>query len=91
MLFNDVLFICCTNHAEPDWTQFKQLFLGGCVDDDGATIGNIAREDAEFFTVYGRKPDGEAEAIADITDYDLAVQVLAHLGKLSGLETDEEC
>lgn len=65
-----ILFNCCTDNAEPDWSRFTQLELGGCINEsqDSETThinGGQHFADAEFFSIYGRTHDGEAEAITD--------------------------
>lgn len=92
---NALLFNCCTDHAEPDWTRFAWLELAGCRDanegagEDGETCieGLQAAKDAEFFTVYGRfpEPDGTCEAITDIRDARIALAVAGELAFRSGL------
>ncbi|KZE34128.1 hypothetical protein IMF23_00130 [Chelatococcus daeguensis] len=86
------LFNCCTGHAEPDWSRFTSLELAGCrdlnsTDDPAGTMiaGGQSAGAAEFFTVYGRKADGEAGAITDIEDPRDALAVAAELGMRSRL------
>lgn len=80
------LYNCCTHHAAPDWSQFVRLELGGCIDHDGQTDGGVAFDEAQFFSVYGRRDDGEAEAITDIHGSALdALVVAATLTGISGL------
>lgn len=71
------LFNCCTNHTPPEFSAFQHLEIRGCRNDgpmlskdgvpiDGTHIVTVHDDDeAEFFTVYGRKLDGDAEAITD--------------------------
>lgn len=85
-----LLFNCCTGYAEPDWSAFDCLELAGCRNagpagaDETETASATARE-AEFFTVYGRRPDGEAEAITDIHEPREALNVAARLAVRSCL------
>jgi len=83
----------CTNNAEPDWSRFKSLYIGGCrpdPDDEGHTLGCQTNEDATFWTAYGvlaSGPDADlSEAITDVVDLTRAVYVGAHLANLSGLD-----
>ena len=85
-----VLFNCCTEGAEPDWSQYMRLEVGGCVTDtmpngDTFTIGGKTDDEAEFWTVYGRFADGDCEAITDCEtreDADLVAADLARRSKL---------
>lgn len=91
------LFNCCTDYREPDWSRYSRLEIGACKlegtghfhdgEEDNITIGGLPfdGDDVEFFTVYGRNPDDEAEAITDIpgTMCD-ALAVAIALGKRSG-------
>lgn len=80
------LFNCCTDNAEPDWTDYAGLELGGCRDDDGATITGATLAKAEFFTIYGRDPNGYAEAITDVGhSIRNALHVLWELNRRTGL------
>lgn len=88
------LFNCCTGNAAPDWSRFIGLELGGCTSADGITTGGAAYNLAQFFTVYGRTREGEAEAITDIeaasgrerpTLLVRAIDVAAELSYRSGL------
>lgn len=93
----DHLYNCCTHHAKPDWADYKALVVGGCVndaegDEDGTCIiGNMPREDAEFFTVYGRDHEGLVMAITDADSLGDAMGVAVHLSGLSGLPIVVEC
>ncbi|MBY3335516.1 hypothetical protein HFN99_01030 [Rhizobium laguerreae] len=89
---NSILFNCCTEAKEPDWSRFSNLELGGCIDDDGYTIGGIIREEAEFFTVYGRLKGDVCEAITDWHgSFDEAVCTAEELARLSGLPLEVCC
>ncbi|MBB4017345.1 hypothetical protein GGR16_002374 [Chelatococcus caeni] len=86
------LFNCCTDYAEPDWSRFASLELAGCCDliipaDPEATMVAAGQSAAvaEFFCVYGRSAEGEAEAITDIDDPRDALAVAAELGLRSRL------
>ncbi len=85
---NAILFNCCTDNAPPDWSLFKSLEIGGCIDDPeepGHTIGNQPDDSAEFWTVYARHHSGEAEAITDCPTRAAADETAAELAKLSRL------
>lgn len=83
------LFNCCTNHAEPDWTQYDGLELGGCITVREAgeewTEGGQLAADADFFTVYGRFRGGGCEAITDINTLDDANVIAQALATRSAL------
>lgn len=86
------LFNCCADYAEPDWSRFTSLELVGCrnLNDPVVPAGTMIAGGqpagaAEFFTVYGRKADGEAGAITDIEDPREALAVAAELGLRSRL------
>lgn len=90
------LFNCCTELAEPDWNEFTSLEIGACrieIDETGAewTAGGLSRDDAEFFTIYGRNQDGEAEAITDIETYLGGCLILAELVRISELSASFTC
>ena len=81
-----VLFNCCTDHGEPDWSQFDALEIGGCADDgDGNTNGGLSRSEAEFFTVYGHFRSGGVEALTDVPTYEGALGVADELARRSSL------
>jgi hypothetical protein len=88
---NRTLFNCCTNAAEPDWSQFNWLELGGCVDvsdpyeDETCIEGGYRADEAEFFTVYGHLKGGGCEAITDCDTFAEAEVVARYLSSLSGL------
>lgn len=83
------LFNCCTDYAVPNWSEFCQLELAGCVTNeaDDVTEGLQPASKAAFFTVYGRfhAPDSTCEAITDIDDPRDAIAVAAELALISGL------
>ncbi|WOB78474.1 hypothetical protein [Brevundimonas nasdae] len=84
------LFNCCTDFAEPRWTSFTALRIGGCIDHNGETEGGVDYQRAEFFTVYGVVMDGDiamVEAITDVPTVSLikALTVAHELSDLSGL------
>ncbi len=84
------LFNCCTGFAEPKWSAYVALQIGGCVDHQGETEGGVTYQRAEFFTVYGVVMDGDVrmvEAITDIHTVSLinALDVARELSTLSGL------
>nr|AJW30030.1 hypothetical protein pLM19O2_p85 [Ochrobactrum sp. LM19] len=64
---NADLFNCCAHGcSEPDWSEFVSLELEGCcseIYDNGEewTISGVTREQAEFFTIYGLRHNGEAD------------------------------
>ena len=67
----DVLFNCCTKHAEPIWSRFSALTISG-VRDLRSQTGVDETEcvawpdgEAQFWTVYGRTKDGDCEALTD--------------------------
>ena len=94
---NAALFNCCTDYAEPEWTRFDALELGGCCDasdcpEDGTFIeSGYERSEAEFFTVYGHLKHGGAEAITDITGFEKALEIIGHLSVKSGLHFAVYC
>lgn len=81
------LFNCCRDNAAPDWTAYTAIMIGGCIDHNGETEGLVSYSKAEFFTVYGINPHGEAEAITDVPTVSLinALSVAHELAALSGL------
>lgn len=86
------LFNCCTNYAEPDWSRFAYLEIGGCINDleeaeEDSThiLGNRSAAEAEFFTIYGRGHDDMAEAITDVADARRLLQVAGVLALRSKL------
>lgn len=81
------LFNCMPEGAAPDWTAYVAVMIGGCIDHNGETEGLASYQRAEFFTVYGISPDGEAEAITDVQTVSLinALSVAQELSALSGL------
>lgn len=93
----DIFFNCCPHGLAPDWSQYSQLEIGGCIDDadedtDGTYIvGCQDRWKAEFFSVYGRKHDGQAEIITDVDTFDNAEAVARKLGEVSGLKVEVCC
>lgn len=80
-----ILFNCCTDNRAPDWTRFKSVEVGGCIDHGGETEGNVPDDRAEFFTVYARLHDGCAEAITDSSTRPIAEFVARTIARLSGL------
>jgi hypothetical protein len=95
---NRTLFNCCTNNAEPDWSQFTNLELAGCRDvaeagDDSTWIeSGFTADEAEFFTIYGRDVEGCCEAITDIQGTFCEAEVIARfLSSLSGLDLITVC
>lgn len=91
------LFNCCMDLKEPDWKDFTNLELGGCVDaagegpDETCIEGGESREHAQFFTVYGHLSVGGCEAITDSDAFDDAQAVAARLCELSGLTLIIHC
>lgn len=89
------LFNCCTDHAEPDWLQFTDLEIGGCItireNAEEWTEGGQTRADAEFFTVYGRLKDGGCEAITDCPTFESALAAANALCDLSSLRCHIYC
>ncbi len=92
------LYNCQTDHAEPDWSAFDALELGGCInlhepDDPAGTMieGGQSRVEAAFFTVYGHLPEGGVEAITDIDAFDKAVAILQYLAARSLLPPGIHC
>lgn len=96
----NALYNCCAGGIAPDWQDFTHLELAGCRDaaPDMRAAGDtwLAPDEthidglqpvalSEFFTVYGRRHDGTADAITDITDAPGALSVAATLSRLSGL------
>ena len=93
----DIFFNCQPGGLEPDWQRFTNLELGGCIDlaEDGSygtwIEGGRSRQEAEFFTIYGRLQEGGAEAITDCLDFESARRVTAYLVKRSGLTLEILC
>lgn len=93
----DELFNCCTGLNEPDWRSFANLELGGCIDAAGEGAsgtmieGGKSRDEAEFFTIYGRLIVGGCEAITDCDSFEMAERVAAHLCALSSLTLEIVC
>lgn len=91
------LYNCCPGALEPDWTWFSNLELGGCVDaaepgsTDTAIEGGISRDDAHFFTIYGRLVEGGCEAITDCVGFLDAEIIALHLCETSKLTLEIVC
>ena len=83
------LYNCRTDYAPIKAGEYTGLTLGGCLtqtDLSGSwTLGGQAVADAEFFTVYGTLPDGEAEAVTDAGTAADALAVAAELSRLHDL------
>ena len=84
------LFNCMTNGAEPDWSQYTALRIGGCIDHNGETEGGVSYQRAEFFTVYSVVMDGGVPMVEAITDAPTvslinALTVANELAERSGL------
>ncbi|MDO3445473.1 hypothetical protein [Agrobacterium sp. V1] len=83
--------------AQPDWSDFTSLVLGGCVDTsardyDGTCIeGGKSRAEAEFFTIYGELAAGGYQILTDSPDFDAAQRIAADLCYFSGLTLKVEC
>jgi len=66
-----LLYNCCLKHAEPVWSRFRSLSISGVRDLRSQTGVDetecVACPDAEaqFWTIYGRTKDGDAEALTD--------------------------
>ena len=89
----DHLFNCCTDGAEPDWSAYQSLEVGGCVTElepngDTFTVGGKADDEAEFWTVFGRFADGECEAITDCKTRQVADLVLSAFKIVSRLKVE---
>lgn len=89
------LYNCCSG-LEPDWREFAQLELGGCISHDRPhqrpwsegetwTEGGVPAYSASFYTIYGRRHDGEAEAITDAPTATAALYVAGELALRSRL------
>ncbi|GEM_PF-2507212 len=93
----NILFNCCTDLEEPDWRTFSDLELGGCIDaaedgESGTMIeGGISRDEAQFFTIYGRLIAGGCEAITDCISFHDAECVAAQLCERSSLTLEIVC
>ncbi len=93
----NILFNCCTDLKEPDWSTFSNLELGGCIDaaEDGESgtmiAGGISRDEAQFFTIYGHLIEGGCEAITDCVNFEDARHIATHLCERSGLTLDIVC
>ncbi|MGL4094362.1 hypothetical protein [Agrobacterium cavarae] len=93
----NILFNCCTDLKEPDWSVFANLELGGCIDaaEDGSNDtmieGGKSRYEAQFFTVYGRLIAGGCEAITDCVSFDEAECIAAQLCERSSLTLEVVC
>ena len=84
------LYNCRTDYAPICKGEFVSLLLGGCImeskdTDDSFTMGGQPADAAEFFTVYGIKADGEAEAVTDIKEPRKALSVAGSLGLIHEL------
>lgn len=85
----------CTNHAEPDWTQFDAIEIGGCTvdyDENGEPAdmhGGYDRDEADIFTVYGHYREGledvGLEAITDCATLEDAERIADVLAERAGL------
>lgn len=64
---NATLFNCCTDFMAPLFGEFVVFEVQGCCDHDGATFVVDEAHDADFWTVYGRRLNGEALAITDVS------------------------
>lgn len=97
----NVFFNCCPNQAEPDWSQFDCLEIGGCIVetlDDGSTEthGGYDADEANMFCVYGHYREGSTvgEGIEDLTDcatFEDAEEVAEILSLHTGLEIRVTC
>jgi hypothetical protein len=94
---NATLFNCCTGGVAPDWSRYSSLEISGCINDaeEGAEetyiVGGISRDKAEFFSIYGRMAEGEAEAITDCVTFAEAQAVADCLAKLARLPVETIC
>lgn len=91
------LFNCCEGGREPDWSRFVRLEISGCVDEiehvdpgaakNGSTffVSGCAAANADMFTLYGVRPDGDGDAIADCATLAEADAVGRELAQRSGL------
>lgn len=91
------LFNCCHKAEEPDWSDFDALEVGGCIveeeegSDETFTIGGIARDEAQFFTVYGHLKVGGVEAITDCDTFDEVIEVANILAERTGFPVHVCC
>lgn len=91
------LYNCCSGEREPDWTRFKNLELGGCIDaaepgsTNTATEGGISRDEAQFFTIYGRLVEGGCEAVTDCVGFPDSEIIALHLCEISKLTLEIVC
>jgi hypothetical protein len=86
---NDDLFNCCAGGVAPNWSAYRWLVIGGCIEDKenpGHIIGGIADDEAEFWTVYGMLKGGGTEAITDCPTRADVDCVAERLSQLSGLQ-----
>jgi hypothetical protein len=86
-------FNCCVGGNEPDWSVYRSLFVGGCVDqsdkpDETQTVGGQSARDAQFFTVYGRTHDGLLDAITDAATARDVLTVAGELARRSRLPVE---
>lgn len=82
------LYNCCTGNVAPDWSQFKSLYVGGCITEtsgDDTWVSPEPFETADFFSVYARHHSGEAEAITDISERAKVSAIASQLSEISGL------
>jgi len=89
------LFNCCTDLAEPDWSDFSRLEIGACRQErqgesDLWTVNAVDDAQATFWTVYGRRKaddalSAECEAITDCNTREQAGKVAGILSARSGL------
>ncbi|TAJ97164.1 MAG: hypothetical protein EPO41_04000 [Reyranella sp.] len=81
------LFNCMPNYTAPDWSQYSALEIGAAFDNQGNTIGGQPFDAVGvFYSIYGRRWDGEAEVITDILVDGDALAIAGRLSRLSGLQ-----
>lgn len=86
ILTDDFLFNCCPGSDAPDWSAYTDLQMAGCRHDlrDGVLSGQPATS-AEFFSIYGLRHTGEADAITDCLSFTDLLRAACALNTLSGL------
>lgn len=83
------LFNCQPDNRQPDWKEFDRLEIDGCIDDPehpGTTIGGLSDSEAQFWTIYARRPDGEPEPITDCATLVDAIRTGQDLANIAGLD-----
>lgn len=93
-----VYFNNCTNNLPPNWSQFELLEIGVSAmqfDHQGMPeyyvrvfTEAITPDDKIIWTIYGRYPDGDCEAITDCATCEDAKEIGKTLSEISGLKVN---